>query len=766
MPSFNECIDIAVKAGKVTRDIGEQIKVADDQQLALNQFAESLSRQKRETAIQAVRIAEGFENMTSHSEGAYDGLNALMTKDPKGLAGYGNVDYRQKFYTNKYSSMFAEALSRFRTRRVGFEQDEVGLEKFIRAIYGESVDDVEIMEFAKSWNVVTETARKDFNAKGGSISKNEAWLLPQNHDMASVLKMGLEGWKTLIGNKLDRSKMLDDAGNPLSDKNFDEALDYVFETITTGGLNKTTDFTVPMLGTKLSRRGAEKRFLYFKDAESWMQYQKVAGRGDIFTTLTDWFEMKGSDVGLMEVMGVNPRATFDTLSAMARKKKAFTGNQKRQSEAIFNEVSGKTNSGEMTGLSDFVQTTRNVLVASTLGKAFLSALGDVAFSGITAKYDGMAATRTLAKQLALMDPSKEADRIFAVKLGLGADAWLGRAHGSNRYADIYGTGFTAKLAEGVMRASLLAPWTDAGQKAFGMEFSSMLAENFGKTIDELDSPVKRAFDTYGITADDWNLFRAGKTLDFKGAKYADMMQPGGVKFHQMVMSETDYAVPMPDARTRAITTGGLGRSTIEGQAWRSVMMLKSFPITIATTHFYRAAYQSTAGEKLGYIGALVASTTVMGGLSLQAKDIAAGRKPRAVDQAFIGQALAQGGGLGIFGDFILSDVNRFGGGIMQTIVGPMGQLANTATAFTLGNVRQAMLGEETNVLGEGAKILNRYTPDIWQTQLFSNAVYDQMLLMADPDAEQKFRRIIKRRQKEYNQGYWWKPGKPVPEAIK
>jgi hypothetical protein len=41
-----------------------------------------------------------------------------------------------------------------------------------------------------------------------------------------------------------------------------------------------------------------------------------------------------------------------------------------------------------------------------------------------------------------------------------------------------------------------------------------------------------------------------------------------------------------------------------------------------------------------------------------------------------------------------------------------------------------------------------------------------MLMMADPDAEQKFRRIIKRRQKEYNQGYWWKPGEPVPEAIK
>ena len=83
-------------------------------------------------------------------------------------------------------------------------------------------------------------------------------------------------------------------------------------------------------------------------------------------------------------------------------------------------------------------------------------------------------------------------------MGLIADAWLGRAHGSNRYSDIYGNGATAKAAEGVMRGSLLSPWTDAGRKAFGMEYSSMLADNFGKSIDELDSATQRAFESYGI----------------------------------------------------------------------------------------------------------------------------------------------------------------------------------------------------------------------------------------------------------------------------
>jgi hypothetical protein len=245
-----------------------------------------------------------------------------------------------------------------------------------------------------------------------------------------------------------------------------------------------------------------------------------------------------------------------------------------------------------------------------------------------------------------------------------------------------------------------------------------------------------------------------------------MTQEGGKKFHQMVLSETDFAVPTPDAKVRAITTGGLGRSTVAGQAWRSAMMLKSFPITIATTHFYRAAYQATTADKLAYTGLMLATTTVLGGIALQAKDLASGREVRPIDNPkFFAAAFQQGGGLGIFGDFLFSDVNRFGGGITQTLFGPTGELLDTGVKFTLGNLREAVAGEETNILGESAQILKRYTPDVWQTQLISNAVFDQISLLADPKAQQKFNRTVKNRQKKYDQGYWWRPGEVAPEVL-
>lgn len=763
MATFDYCIDLAVKDGKISKDVSERLKNAENVETELDGIVANLAKQKRETAIQAVKLSKAWENVSGHSEGAYAGLLSLLTKDATSKAGFANVEYRQKYYAGRYHSQLAEMLQTFRTRKLGFSQDEKQLKLFVKAIYGEQVDDPQLMKFAKQWKETNEQMRLDFNARGGSIAKNERYLMPQNHDANAIEKAGLEKWKEKILPKLDLDQMLDEGGNKLSKEQLDQALDYVYETITTRGLNKTKDLTVPRLGKKLARKHSERRFLYFKDADSWMEYQRDFGRGDIFATLTDHVDMMSHDMALMDVLGPSPENTFNALLSQVEKGQKLKGRQKWFAKAIYNNVSGKTNQGDMTGLADFMQTTRNVLVASTLGKAFLSALSDVGFQAVTAKYNSIPAFKVLKRHMQLM--GSEDTQKFAVKMGLVAEAMIGRVHAANRYADVYGTGLSAKVAEGVMRGSLLAPWTDAGRKAFGMEFGSLLAENFGKQLDELDPNLLRAFKSYGIEKADWDKFRKSKPLTHKGAKFADMTQDGGTKFHQMIMSETDYAVPTPDARVQAITNGGTERASIEGQAWRSAMMLKSFPATIIMTHFYRIANQATMADKLKYAAAIAATTSVLGGVALQMKDMAAGREPRPMDGEFLGAAILQGGGLGIFGDFVFSDVNRFGGGPMQTIAGPTGELFDASLKFTLGNLREAVTGEETNILGEGVKLLNRYTPDIWQTHLFTNALFDQLELLANPDAQKRFNKIVRKRRKEYEQDYWWKPGELTPEIA-
>jgi len=133
-----------------------------------------------------------------------------------------------------------------------------------------------------------------------------------------------------------------------------------------------------------------------------------------------------------------------------------------------------------------------------------------------------------------------------------------------------------------------------------------------------------------------------------------------------------------------------------------------------------------------------------------------------VTPEFMVAAFAQGGGAGIFGDFLFSDVNRFGGGIASTLLGPTAEMADKTIGLTLGNAQQLAKGEDTNFSGETIKYVERYTPSIWQINLIKSSIFNQMALAADPKMRKKFNRVMQKRRKDYDQEYWWKPGEAIP----
>jgi hypothetical protein len=770
LASFAYCIDQAIKGKKINKQVADRLRQADDPEVEIQNMVNEISRVQREKAVDAVRIAVAIDKIKNHPEGAGVGLISLLGRDLTGKAGYMNIDLLSSSYTKKYMAKFADGLSTFRTRMLGLSQDEESLNMFIRAVYGETVEDPKIQKIAKDWMELAEDMRVEFNKKGGSISKNENWLFPQNHDMRLIKNAGFDEWRKFIINKLDKNKMLDDNGKVLSDEQLNESLKYVYETISSGGMNKAQGLSVPRgLGSKLSRRGSEQRFLYFADANSWIAYQNKFGKGDVLTTLSDHIQGRANDIAMVETLGTNPRVMYDALKFQAKKIQLDRGKPIGEAslsmmDAVYKTVSGEINGGQMVTLADGMQFVRNLQVASKLGGATLSSFTDIATTTLTAHYNNIPMTKVFKRHMAMLTSSEE-DKILLARMGLALDSWYGRAHSANRFSDTYGTGASAKTAEAVLRLSGLEAWTEAGRKAFGIEFAGMLADNFGKTVDELHPSVQRAFKTYGITKEDWDAFRSTSPLEMKGTRVADLTADKSMKFHAMILQETDYAVPTPGARERAIATGGLERGSVWGQISRSAMMIKSFPITMITTHLYRGATQATLGGKMAYLGALSASTTLLGAFALQVKDVAAGREPREMDGAFWGAALAQGGGLGLFGDFIVSDVNRYGRGFVETLAGPMGSLVNDTFSLTLGNVRQAIVGDETNVLGEAVKFVEDITPGVWQTQLFMDSMFDHVRMMADPNYEKTLASMRRKRMKEYGQGYWWQPGDSPVEVI-
>ena len=119
-----------------------------------------------------------------------------------------------------------------------------------------------------------------------------------------------------------------------------------------------------------------------------------------------------------------------------------------------------------------------------------------------------------------------------------------------------------------------------------------------------------------------------------------------------------------------------------------------------------------------YYAALLLTGALMGALAMALKDIKDGRDPRKwldektwLDPYYVGEAILQAGGLGIFGDFIRASDNRMGGGRVRLSCDVRWQPAADAEdeAGDVERVAERVFGEFRAAL-EGARHAARGLP--------------------------------------------------------
>jgi hypothetical protein len=397
----------------------------------------------------------------------------------------------------------------------------------------------------------------------------------------------------------------------------------------------------------------------------------------------------------------------------------------------------------------------------------------------------MKVTKRLGK---LLNPANKEDRAFAVRMGLIAETASTLAAAQARYVgEISGPEVTRRLADGVLRTSGLSAMTQSGKHAFGLEFMGLLADNAGKTMDELvggnkmDQAFARSLERYGISKDLWDVVRKTTPIDEQGAKFLwpeDIaartdMNPAAArdlanKVMEMIHTETEFAVPTASIRGRAIMGGGLRPGTLAGEIIRSTLMYKSFPVTLVMTHLRRGMLQQGVVQKGRYFGSLVLGTAAWGYLAMQAKDISKGRDPRELNTNTMLAALEQAGGLGIFGDFLFSDMNRFDRSLGETVAGPVVSFGSDVLGLTVGNIQQVVKGEDPKIGRDITRFLQHYTPggSLWMTRAgYEHMVLDQIQRLSDPSADRSFRRKRKNLEASFGSGYWWGPGDVLPSRA-
>ena len=708
---------------------------------------------------------------------------------PDERAKFSNLEMRTQAVKNAATRQLYDVLGTFRKNLIGSTRRKAKLEDMVREIFGEDTGNAHAKELAAAWSKASEYLRQRFNAAGGSIARRKDWGLPQFHDTLKVRKVDYTEWSNFIRPKLNLQKMIDEqTGQPFTDARLELALRDVYETIRTDGMVKIKPGGMGR-GKSVSSRHTDHRFLVFNSASDWVSYQKRFGNPDAFDTMMGHVSTMSRDIAMMEIFGPNPQATVNFMKQTIAKRAA--GNEKMENQArraaksiddLYGVMSGRANTPVSSFFGNTFAGLRQILQSAQLGAASIAALTDLNFQRIARASAGLPQTKIVTDYLKQMNPlSVEEKGRLAIRLGLIAEGWMSIAAAQQRYiGDISGPEITRRVADFTMKASLLSPMTNAGRWAFGMEFYGTLADSVGKSFDELNDALRNTLQKYDIGSDKWDIMRSTELYDWEGAKF---LRPEDIEFRtdisprlardlatkvmEMVDTEMQYAVPSTTVKGRTALIGESKPGTIGGEFLRSFAMYKGFGVSLVNFHLMRGMNQPGAKGKGRYFADLIISTTIMGALALQLKEMSKGRDPRPMtDAEFWMAAFLQGGGLGIYGDFLFADVNRFDRGLSETIAGPVVGFANDVRKLTIGNLIEAAYGEDTKAASELINFVGRYTPgaSLWYMRLgLERMVLDQMKLMVDPQARQKFRQLEGRHRRDTGQKYWWRPGRSQPQ---
>jgi hypothetical protein len=475
----------------------------------------------------------------------------------------------------------------------------------------------------------------------------------------------------------------------------------------------------------------------------------------------------------------------------------YAANSMRFTDAIWEFQRGALGTPVNIRTANVMATARNTVTATALGSAVLSATTDTAFQSVRRGFVGMSAAKSnpVTVLVETLKGAMPASRREAVRSGLILDtalnAWQAEAAYATKWAKARST--TGFVADRVMALQGLNAWTQGGKHAFGLELMAHIADEAGKSWRDMNPDVREMFERAGFNQEGWDKIRRAQLYEPKEG--ATFLRPNEIRdvdsdlaqrYIAMILRETRYAIIEPTPTAKAIMLGGTRPGTVAGEIVRGAGQLKTFPITVMMMHMGQTASLLAGGDRAGgakYIGAMLITGTVMGALAMSLKDINSGRDPRKffdeatyMDPNFWGAALLQSGGLGIYGDFLFGQVNRFGGGWAQTLAGPLVQRLETAWNLTGGNAFdlasnavRAARGEATKPTRFGRELtrfLQQNTPSVvWNKLLMERLLWNQFQQLIDPEAQLAFQRQINTRKRDFKQDFWWAPGQTAPSRA-
>lgn len=593
-----------------------------------------------------------------------------------------------------------------------------------------STKDADAAFVAKVFSEAAEVARRDLNRLGAFIGKMEGWF-PHSHDPDRLLKVKEDDWIAFIEPLLDLDRTF--KGVPDAERRRILA-DIYRTVVTGQDDAVTArakgEFRAP---GNLAKRLGEQRFLHFKNSDAWIAYNRRFGMGPATAAMFGHLRQAANYAGMMEVFGPNPEAMIGRLAeaTQQRIRSAPVGAAERaqidslgrvEEWGAWRVLTGKASVPADRKLARIGAGIRAWESASKLMGAVLSSLPtDPAMLALNLRFQGKPFLEAWAQTLRgyLRGRGQGEARHVAFLLGEGYDGLIRNA--LDRYSALDTVpGRLSRMAGLAMKVQGLTGYTDVGKAVGARIMAADMGHHAGSGWDALPIRYRNVLELQGIGAARWDVLRQAAYEGENGTRYVtpesirtlpdealDPLLPPvkrkrspealaaardkarvelELDFRRFIADEAGFGIVEPDVRTRAVATGGgLQAGTIGGEAARLAMQFKGFPVAFTQRVLGRRLasspdYGSRAANAMHgslHMGEFMAVLFVAGLLAMWAKDVSRGRSPKALvsddgeaNYKTIVAALTQGGGLGIYGDFLFGEYNRFGRGAFATLLGP------------------------------------------------------------------------------------------------
>lgn len=729
-----------------------------------------------------------------------EAATAVLANEERKLGGFASVNGRANALIGWAHGRMEESLHTFRRRAVsGRRHERARLTNVIDEAYGRKTGDQAAADLYGAWRDVKHTFIRMFNENGGDLDIALDYRLPQKHDPRALIRAGEEAWVRHISDKLDLDAMKDPLTDlPLTPERLQETLSIAYRRLVTDGWSDR-DPTMQQFGKgSLANQRNDARFLIFKDADSWREYQAAFGNPDIFATLMDDLVGMAKDIAAMEILGPNPAATVEWMKQVVRSESAKRSvgepslfNAKSDLAAFSRQGDGGdlidamwTNirggpKAENLWRADFFSGTRNFLTGVILSSAAITAASTDGFIGQAARI--FAGVPQLTHLTTAMRNLRSANRREVTRAGIMNAQALAHLGVNSRYAGtLNGPEWTRILPDRVMQLTGMTPWTEWQRMTHGYDFMSVAADNQARAFDALNPQYRRYLAGYGIGPEEWAIIQATEA-HVPASGSAGILRPADIagdgldrqrfevamRYSEAVHGFMEEATPSGNVTTRSRLRGNARPGSIAGEVRLSMSMFLTFPVSYLPTTaraLAREIHDGNPRQAAAFASMALIGTTLGGYVAIQIAQLRDGKDPKPVSPSIMVESLLKGGGLGVWGDLFLHDVTRMGATPLERATGPVAQLGSDLTkVFAPGLLLDP--DERYSRADAARRMAARYTPfaNMWQTRLaYNRLVIDQLQYLTDPRAHRKQRDRARRLEREQGQGFWWAPGETSP----